>query len=87
MSICAFLYDKVEVTRTIRMRSLEISCDKISWQVTQYFVTVKKYRLVCTSNGQLSTRTRVILHARSGRYGRKVVAGRAGHTSYHYCHA
>jgi len=61
MSICVFFYDKVEVTRTIRMRSLEISCDKISWQVTQYFVTVKKYRLVRTGNGQLSTRTRVIL--------------------------
>jgi len=29
--------------------------------VWQYFVTVKKYRLVRTGNGQLSTRTRVIL--------------------------
>jgi len=43
MSICVLFYDKVEVTRTIWMHSLEISCDKISW-----LWQVKKYRLVST---------------------------------------
>jgi len=33
-----FFYDKFEVTRTIQMRSLEISCDKISW-LWQDFMT------------------------------------------------
>jgi len=40
-SICRFVfffYDKVEVTPTIRMRSSEISCDKILW-LWQDFVT------------------------------------------------